>query len=157
MVNEEKLVHFFLLDAKKVCCFLLQLAKLHILRYRKLTGYRSIVRLLRAVDDDLLGGGNVGSNQDGGIDLNIRDQSSKFFSSYIYCLLILLQQLSLGLGKCVSAVPRHFCWSVMLFWLLQELKESQSSSICLFVLTCLKLSIFIFWAKIKALRCVSAL
>ena len=31
MVNEEKLVHLFLLNAKEVCCFLLQLAKLHVL------------------------------------------------------------------------------------------------------------------------------
>ena len=119
MVNEEKLVHFFLLYAKKICCFLLQLAKLHILWNRKLTRYRSIVRLLGAMDDDLLGWGNVGSDQDGGINLNMWIyQSLKFkvlLISYLSLILILLQQLSLGLEKCVSAVPRHFCWSVMLF------------------------------------------
>lgn len=81
MVNQEKLVHLFLLNAKEVCCFLLQLAKLHVLRYRELAGYRSVIWLLWTVDDDLLGRGNIGRDQDGGINLG----SKLSLISYWYC------------------------------------------------------------------------
>ena len=69
MVNQEELVHFFLLDTKEVCCLLLQLAELDVFRDRKLTGDRSVIWLLGAVDDYLLGGGNIGGDQDRGVNL----------------------------------------------------------------------------------------
>ena len=105
MVNQEKLVHLFLLNAKEVCCFLLQLAKLHILRYRELAGYCSIIRLLRTVDDDLLGGGNIGSDQDGGINL----RSKSYLLSVIDIAATVVTDVYLQC-RAASSHSHSFCW-----------------------------------------------
>ena len=69
MVDEKVFLLLFLVDGEKVERFLKDLAELDFLRERKLRRDPSLVRTLRAVNDDLLGRRHVGCEQYGRVDL----------------------------------------------------------------------------------------
>ena len=55
VIHQTELLHSGLLDTKEIRCLLLELTELNVLRDRELAGNGSVVRFLRAVDDNLLG------------------------------------------------------------------------------------------------------